>query len=197
MLNTVYCLHDTMANFIMEVYMLIKPQRRTNPQMKKLKNVLQECKRENNLRLWRRVKSIMLYLKNTKPEDISNLLDVGLKSVYRWLNNFNEEGMEGIHEGKHAGRPPLLYENQLTQLEDILDSGPGAYGLETGIWTSPIIQHVIEEEFGVTYHHDHVRKILHQLGFSVQRPGKKLALADPKSQQKWIRETYPVLKKTA
>lgn len=197
MLNSVYCLHDTIANFIMEVYMLIKPQRRANPQMKKLKKVLQECKRENNLRLWRRVKSIVLYLKNTTPEDISNLLDVGLKSVYRWLNNFNEQGVDGIYEGEHTGRPSLLDKNQLTHLEDILDSGPGAYGLETGIWTSPTIQHVIEEEFGVTYHHDHVNKILHQLGFSVQRPGKKLALANPKLQQKWVRETYPVLKKTA
>ena len=29
------------------------------------------------------------------------------------------------------------------QLQDILDSGPVAYGLETGVWTSPVISRVI------------------------------------------------------
>ncbi|MGD1101029.1 MAG: winged helix-turn-helix domain-containing protein, partial [Terriglobia bacterium] len=55
------------------------------------------------------------------------------------------------------------------RLSDILDSGPVAYGLDTGIWTSPMIAWAIEEEFGVVYHPGHVRKLLHHLGFSVQR----------------------------
>jgi hypothetical protein len=41
-----------------------------------------------------------------------------------------------------------------------------------------------------------VRKILHQMGFSVQRPAKQLALARPELQQKWVRKTYPALKKS-
>ena len=39
---------------------------------------------------------------------------------------------------------------QRQQLGDILDSGPVAYGLDSGIWTSPMIAWVIEEEFGVS-----------------------------------------------
>jgi hypothetical protein len=41
---------------------------------------------------------------------------------------------------------------QQKQLDDILDSGPAAYGLDTGMWTSPMIAWVIEEEFGIQYH---------------------------------------------
>jgi transposase len=37
--------------------------------------------------------------------------------------------------------------------------------------------------------------LLHALGFSVQRPKKLLARADPKAQERWIRHTYPGLKK--
>lgn len=177
--------------------MLIKPQRRTHLQVEKLETVLRRCKGENDLRLWGRVKSILLYLEKKPPEEISNLLDVGLKSVYRWLNNYNEQGIEGLYEGNHTGRQPLLDKDQLARLEDILDSGPVAYGLQTGIWTCPIVQHVIQEEFGVTYHHEHVRRTLHGLGFSVQRPAKKLARAKPELQQKWVRSTYPALKKSA
>ena len=78
---------------------------------------------------------------------------------------------------------------------DLLDSGPEAYGLDTGIWTSPMIAWVIEEEFGVQYHPGHVRKLLHGWGFSVQRPRRVLARADAAAQDRWHRRTYPALKK--
>ena len=78
---------------------------------------------------------------------------------------------------------------------DILESGPVAYGLDTGIWASPMIGWVIEEEFGVHYHPGHVRKLLHHLGFSVQRPRRVLARADRAAQDQWHRHTYPDLKK--
>jgi transposase len=143
------------------------------------------------------VRSVLLYLDEKRPEEIASLLDVGLKSVYRWLNQYGDSGVDGLLEGDHPGRPPRLDVDQSAQLEDILDSGPVAYGLNTGIWTCPAIQHVIEEEFGVSFHHDHVRKLLHNLGFSVHRPGKKLALAEPELQQRWVRRTYPALKKSA
>ena len=70
-----------------------------------------------------------------------------------------------------------------------------AYGLDTGIWTSAMITWVIVQEFGVHYHPGHVRKLLHELGFSMQRPRRVLAKADPKLQDRWHRQTYPNLKK--
>jgi transposase len=88
-----------------------------------------------------------------------------------------------------------LTEEQRTHLGDILDSGPVAYGLDTGLWTSPMLAWVIEEEFGVAYHPGHVRKLLHNLDFSVQRPRRVLARADASAQDRWHRRTYPNLKK--
>jgi transposase len=40
-----------------------------------------------------------------------------------------------------------------------------------------------------------VRKLLHALGFSVQRPRRVLARADVQAQDRWRRRTYPNLKK--
>ena len=59
-----------------------------------------------------------------------------------------------------------------------------------------MIAWVIEEEFGVRYHPGHVRKLLHGLGFSVQRPRRVLARADASEQDRWRRRTYPTLKKS-
>jgi transposase len=182
---------------ILEANMLIKPWRRRGRVIIKLKGMLADCERKNNLRLWKRVKSILLYLSGESPSDIVSTFGVGQKSVYRWIERYNQFGPIGLLEGEHTGRPALLNQEQLLWLADIIDSGPIAYGFESGIWTSQIIRQVITEEFGVTYHDAHVRKILYKLGFSVQDPRKKLALADKNLQQKWIRETYPALKKTS
>ena len=103
--------------------------------------------------------------------------------------------MDGLLEGYRSGRPSSLTAEQRAQLGDILDSGPVAYGLDTGIWTSPMLAWLIEEEFGIAYHPGHVRKLLHQIGFSVQRPRRVLARADAAAQDRWHRRTYPDLKK--
>ena len=58
-----------------------------------------------------------------------------------------------------------------------------------------MITQIIMDEFSVTYHPGHVRRILQQVGFSVQRPKTRLVQADPKKQNRWIRYTHPNLKK--
>jgi hypothetical protein len=41
--------------------------------------------------------------------------------------------VDGLLEGHRSGRPLELTPAQCKQLDDILDSGPVAYGLDTGI----------------------------------------------------------------
>jgi len=60
----------------------------------------------------------------------------------------------------------------------------------------PLVRHIIEEEFGQRYHAGHVRKLLRQLGHSMQRPTNRLVQADAKQHRKWVRYTYPNPKKT-
>jgi transposase len=52
---------------------------------------------------------------------------------------------------------------------------------------------VVEGEFGVVYHPGHMRKLLGDLGFSVQRPRRALARADLRQQDRWHRYIYPHL----
>ena len=81
------------------------------------------------------------------------------------------------------------------RLADIVESGPVAYGLNTAVWTSPLLAQIISEEFAVDYHPGHVRRLLGKMGFSVQRPTTRLVQADPVKRRRWIRYQYPNLKK--
>ena len=142
-----------------------------------------------------RIQGVMLSLEKHSISDIAAQLHVHRSSVHAWVTLWNEHGTLSLYEGHRSGCPRRLNDKDYEQLADILESGPVAYGLNTGVWTSPIIARIIEEEFGVCYHPGHVRKLLHALGYSVQRPTTRLVQADPKQRNKWVRYTYPNLKK--
>lgn len=142
-----------------------------------------------------RLQAIRLSLQGHTAPDIAKLLGTERTSVYDWICAWNQHHLEGLKEGHRSGRPARLTTLQRERIFDLVESGPVAYGFTTGIWTSPLLQHVIEEEFAVSYHPGHVRKLLKDLGCSVQRPTTRLVRADPGEQNKWVRYTYPNLKK--
>ena len=99
-----------------------------------------------------RLQAIRLSLQGHTAPDIAKLLGTERTSVYDWICAWNEHQLEGLKEGHRSGRPARLNAPQRERIFDIVESGPIAYGFTTGIWTSPLVQHVIEEEFAVSYH---------------------------------------------
>jgi transposase len=154
-----------------------------------------EAEREGAYRVAKRLHAVVLNSEGHTSGELAKILQAPRSKVSEWLQRYQCQGVDGLLEGYRSGRPAELTEKQRQQLGDILDSGPVAYGLDSGIWTAPIIAWVIEEEFGVQYHPGHVRKLLCALGFSVQRPRRVLARADAVAQDRWHRRIYPTLKK--
>src|ERR1039457_1786980 len=154
-----------------------------------------EAERDGAYRVAKRLQAVVLNSEGRTSSELAGILKAPRSKVSEWLSLYQKHGVDGLLEGYRSGRPSSLTAEQRAQLGDILESGPVAYGLDTGIWTSPMLAWVIEEEFGITYHPGHVRKLLHQMGFSVQRPRRVLARADAAAQDRWHRRTYPNLKK--
>lgn len=161
----------------------------------KLVRLSKEAERDGVYRVAKRLQAVVLNSEGRTSGELAAILKAPRSKVSEWLSQYQTYGVDGLLEGYRSGRPPLLTAEQRTQLGDILDGGPVAYGLDTGIWTSPMLAWVIEEEFNVTYHPGHVRKLLHTMGFSIQRPRRILARADAAAQDRWHRRTYPNLKK--
>ncbi len=143
-----------------------------------------------------RIQGVLLSLNKHGIPEIAQLLQMHRSTVHTWIQRWNQFGEEGLLEGYRPGRPAELTQADRERLHDIVESGPVAYGLQTGIWTSNNIAAVIADEFGVVYHPGHVRKLLRRIGLSVQRPTTRLVQADPALQRKWVRYTVPNLKKT-
>ena len=167
----------------------------TSKKIQQLVRLSKEALREGAYRVAGRLHAVALNMEGKAAPEIADILKVHRSKVSIWLRNWQQDGMEGVLEGHRSGRPPAITSDQREKLTDVLDSGPVAYGFSTGVWTSPMVARVIEDEFSITYHPAHVSRILHELGFSVQRPKKKLAKADEVLQSRWVRYKYPSLKK--
>lgn len=167
----------------------------TTKKIQKLVTLSKQALREGAYRVATRLHAVVLNMEGKSAPEIADILKVHRSKVSIWLRNWQENGMDGILEGHRSGRPPAMSAAQRQDLADILDSGPVAYGFTSGVWTSPMVARVIKEEFSITYNPAHVSRILHDIGFSVQRPRKTLAKADKSIQSRWVRYKYPNIKK--
>jgi len=143
----------------------------------------------------RRQRAIVLLGKGHGPVDVARMLGVDRRSVRRWKAAYRKRGEKGIESRRTPGRPPKLDRRQRTRLERVLLKGARAAGYESDLWTCPRIAELIAEEFGVSYHPDHIGRLLRSLGWSPQRPPRRAAERNEARIQGWVREEWPRIKK--
>ena len=112
---------------------------RTLPRLKRLR---QEAQTDKAARVVLRLSAIMLSLQNQTNGQIAQFLQADRSRVHAWITNWNEHGIDGLLEGHRSGRPSELTAEAVERIKDVVESGPVAYGLNTGIWTSPIVAQI-------------------------------------------------------
>jgi transposase len=117
-------------------------------------------------------------------------------SVYRWYHAYRRGGKKALAPKPVPGRPSKLTSAQKARLIKLLAEGPLEHGYTTQLWTTARIAVVIKKAFGIVYHRDHVGRLLHGLGWSCQKPERRFLARKEKKIKAWIKDTWPVLKKT-
>ena len=86
----------------------------------------------------------------------------------------DRQAPEQLAAKPHPGRTPGLHADQLKRLEELLLLGAKKHGWRTELWTADRVAVLIERHFGITYHPEHVRKILKfRLQWTSQKPQRK------------------------
>ena len=168
----------------------------TPQELAKLNALIVKAKKERDLLTWRRAKAVGDYIRGKTVLQIVEELDVVRASVNQWLRWYDTAGTEALRPRKAPGAAPKLSEEQRTELVTLIEAGPQASGYSSGVWNGPRIGDLICKRYGVRYHNHHVPRLLHQLGFSVQRPRKRLARADKEAQEFWLKKVLPAIKKS-
>ena len=129
--------------------------------------------------------------------DIADALGVREESVSRWLARARDGGPEALRARPRPGHPPKLTAAQKRLIPEFLWHGAEAYGFRGDVWTCARIARVIEEEFGVRYHKDHVGRLLRELRWTPQVPIRRAIQRDEEAIERWRLDVWPELRRRA
>jgi transposase len=132
-----------------------------------------------------RYQVILLCLGGHPVKEISKIVRVHPNVVRKWITMYNRAGIEGLKIKKQPGRPPRLNNSQMEDLKKEILKSPREFRYDFSNWDGRKVQMHIKMRFGVTLGIRQVERILHKLGFSLQRPRPRLAKADPSAQKRF------------
>ncbi len=130
-----------------------------------------------------------------QPVEIARRLGVDRRSVRRWKAAYLKKGFSALKAQSIPGRPSKLDPKEKKLLERHLLKGAKAAGFATDLWTCPRVAQVIQKGFGIRYHVDHMGRLLHDLGWSPQKPQRRAMERDEKVLRQWIKRQWPQIKK--
>ncbi len=148
-------------------------------------------------REWRRWRALTLKRQGWYQRDIADALGVREETVSRWLARVRDAGPEALRARCSPGHPPKLSSAQKRLIPEFLWHGAEAYGFRGQVWTCARIAQVIEEEFGVAYHKDHVGRLLQELQWTPQVPIRRALQRDEQAIERWRVEVWPELRRRA
>ncbi len=108
----------------------------------------------------RRLRAWQLHQQGWKQGKIAEALGVTQGAVNQWLARARDGGMEALRSRTSPGAPPRLSPDQLAALPARLARGAPAFGFSGDVWTRARVTELIKREFGVTYHRDHIGRIV-------------------------------------
>jgi transposase len=138
----------------------------------------------------RRRRAVDLLTRGEAPAVVARILGVTAATLHRWRRMAG--AADGLKSRPVSGRPRLLSEPQLAQLEQQLLQGAVAHGWSNHLWTAARVAVLIERNFGIRYHPEHVRKLLKaRLDWTSQKPQKRARERNNKEVERWLADDWP------
>lgn len=125
--------------------------------------------------------------------EIAEYFGVSVFSVTTWNTRLKKKGT--LQATVAPGPTARLTSEQHEQLRTLLRQGALHHGFPDETWTTRRVSELIGRHFEVWYHHDHVRKILRQLGFTPQMPDGRAAERNELRIASWKEQVAPELGK--
>lgn len=138
----------------------------------------------------RRRRAVQAVADGQSRATVAKVLGVHPKTVARWLRAARQPG--GLDAKPQPGPTPGLSDADLRRLEELLLKGAKAHGWHNELWTAARVARLIEQQFHIDYHPEHVREILkRRLGWTSQKPRRKARERDDKEVARWVGDEFP------
>jgi transposase len=144
----------------------------------------------------RRRRALALLDAGNSLNEVGRQIGCNPSSVMRWRDARRRGGARALEVRFSPGRPWKLDPAQRKRLVRLLLKGPMAQGYRTNLWTTARIAELVERQFGVRYHPDHIGRLMHSLGWSPQKPERRALERDDEEIERWKQKDWPRIKKT-
>jgi transposase len=143
----------------------------------------------------RRLRGMALLDQGWSQSDIAQRLGVTPGAVSQWKKRYQRDGPDALKAAPHPGPKPKLTPKQREQLGRLLLKGARAHGYRTELWTLKRVTELIHKRFGVQYDPSGVWHVLHNMGWSPQKPERRARERDEKAIAQWRAKDWPRIKK--
>ena len=148
-------------------------------------------------REWRRLRALHLKQQGWYQRDIAEALGVSEETVSRWLARARDGGPEALRPAPRRAARPSSRPPRSDRSRSSSGTGRRRTASAGEVWTCARIARVIEEEFGVRYHKDHVGRLLKELHWTPQVPIRRAIQRDEEAIRRWRDEVWPELRRRA
>ena len=134
-----------------------------------------------------------LFERGMSLTEVAAVVGSSVSSAHRWRQAWKHGSK--LRSKPHPGRASKLSAQQRTELVAALARGTRCWGYAPDGWTGPLVRDMIQRLFEVEFHPEYVPRLLHQLGWSPQKPEQRARERNEARIARWRRESWPRLKK--
>jgi len=143
----------------------------------------------------RRRRALALLDAGNSLNEVGRRIGCNPSSVMRWRDARRQCGASALQVRFSPGRPLKLAALERRRLVRLLLKGSMSQGYRTNLWTTARIAELVEREFGVRYHPDHIGRLMHSLGWTPQKPERRALARDEEEIARWKQKDWPRIKK--
>lgn len=140
-------------------------------------------------RVSERIRMILLSSKGYSVPQIADIFECDQASVRTWIERFEAEGVNGLHDRPRCGRPRKAGVVAQEQIRQTVTKQPSQFGYLFGFWTIVTLCTHLVSSMSLTLSRATVRRVLWRLGYRWRRPRHTLP-SDPLAREKmwWLCE---------
>jgi transposase len=143
----------------------------------------------------RRRRALALLDDGLSLNEVGRQIGCNPSSVMRWRDARRHGGLDALQVRFSPGRPLKLVVAERKRLVRLLLKGPMAQDYRTNLWTTARIAEMVEREFGVRYHRDHIGRLMNSLGWSPQKPERRTLERNETEINYWKEKDCPDFKR--
>jgi transposase len=142
----------------------------------------QEINRHQDARYDHRLHCVSLVAAGLACEQVALYFGDSPRSVVNWVRRFDRQGLAGLAEGNHSGRPGRLSAEQVEEVRAMIRQAPPEAGLNANLWDGKTLAKCLAERYEIQLGVRQCQRLFHQLDMRYRLPRPSVAKADPQRQ---------------